>query len=59
MAHYRACFIGRDGHFMKAIDLIYDDDDGARKHARKMVDGHHVELWQHNRRIEKFDGRPK
>jgi hypothetical protein len=57
MTHYRAYLIGRDGQFMKAVDLICDDDDdGARKCARKMVDGHDVELWQHDRRIEKFKG---
>jgi hypothetical protein len=57
MAHYRAYFIGRDGHFMKAVDLICHDDEGARKYARQMVDRHDVELWQHDRRIEKFEGR--
>jgi hypothetical protein len=57
MAHYRAYFIGHDGYFIKAVDLICDDDDGARKYARQMVDGHDVELWQHDRRIEKFAGR--
>jgi len=48
--------MGRDGHFMKAVDPICDDDDGARKHARKMVDGHDVEHWQHSCRIKKFEG---
>jgi hypothetical protein len=57
MTHYRAYFIGRDGHFMKSVDLICDDDDGARKCARQMVDGHDVELWEHDRRIAKFEGR--
>jgi hypothetical protein len=57
MAYYRAYLIGRDGRFMKAVDLICDDDDGAKKCARAMVDGHDVELWQHNRRIEKFESR--
>jgi hypothetical protein len=59
MAHYRAYFIGRDGQFMKAIDLICDDDDGARKRAGKMVDGHDVELWHRDRRVEKFEGSSK
>jgi hypothetical protein len=59
MAHYRAYFIGRDGHFKKTVDLICDDDDGARKYARQMVNGHDVELWQHDRRVEKFEGHSK
>jgi hypothetical protein len=56
MTHYRAYLIGRDGYFMKSVDLICDDDDGARKCARQMVDGHDVELWQQDRRVEKFEG---
>jgi len=56
MAYYRAYLIGRDGHFMKAVDLICDDDEGAMKRARQMVDGHDVGLWQHDRRVAKFDG---
>jgi hypothetical protein len=57
MAHYRAYFIGRDGQFMKAIDLSCDD--GPRKRAGKMVDGHDVELWHRDRRVEKFEGNSK
>jgi hypothetical protein len=56
MAHYRAYLIGRDGHFMKAVDLICDDDAAAEKCAVQMVDGHDVELWQHDRRVAKFEG---
>jgi hypothetical protein len=44
---------------MKAVDLICPDDDGARKRARKMVDGHDVELWHRDRRVEKFEGSSK
>jgi hypothetical protein len=28
------------------------------KRALKMVDGHDVELWQHERKIAKFNGDP-
>jgi hypothetical protein len=58
MAHYRAYFVGRDGHFMKAVDLVCDDDEAARTEAQKMVDGFDVELWQQNRRIERFESAP-
>jgi hypothetical protein len=59
MTYYRAYLIGRDGHFMKAVDLVCDDDDGAKKCARQMVDGHDVELWEHDRRVAKFDAHSK
>jgi hypothetical protein len=59
MTHYRAYLIGRDSHVIKAVDLICDDDDAAKKRAERMVDGHDVELWQHARRIAKFEGKQK
>ena len=59
MAHYRAYLVGQDSYFIKAVDLDCADDDAAIKRAQKMVDGHDVELWQHARRIAKFDHRSK
>jgi hypothetical protein len=58
MTHYRAYFIGRDGHFMKAVDIVCDNDEAAKEQARRMADGFDVELWLQNRRIEKFEGSP-
>jgi hypothetical protein len=57
MAHYRAYFLGRDGHFTKAVDLVCEDDDSAKKCAGQMVVAHGIELWQQHRRVEKFEGR--
>ena len=57
MAHYRAYLIGPDSYFIKAVDLDRADDDAAKKRAEQMVDGHDVELWQHARRIAKFDSK--
>jgi hypothetical protein len=55
MAHYRAYFLGRDGHFIKAVDIICDDDEGAKQQALRMVDDSDIELWQKDRRVEKFE----
>ncbi len=47
MQHYRAYFIGLDGHFIKSIDMSCSDDGAARDSARKLVEGYYdVELWQ-------------
>lgn len=46
MAHYRAYLVGQDSYLIKAVDMDCEDDDAARKRAKKMVDGHDVELWQ-------------
>lgn len=59
MANYRAYLIARDGHHIKAVDLNCTDDDDARRRAEQMVDDHNVELWEHARRIARFDGRSK
>jgi hypothetical protein len=57
MPHYRAYFIGRDGHFEKAIELACSNDNVAIKSAKQLVDGHDVELWQQDRKITKFDAK--
>ena len=55
MAHYRAYFIGDDGHFVKAVDIIKDDDSAAIIAARALIGKHAIELWQRERRIVQFD----
>jgi hypothetical protein len=54
MAEYRAYIIGTDGRFMRAVELVCPDDEGAKEYAKQLVDGHDVELWQGDRRIERF-----
>jgi hypothetical protein len=51
MPEYRVYIVGRDGHFLKAIDLEAADDAGAIDHAKQFVDGHDVELWQLGRQV--------
>ena len=58
MAHYRAYFIGQDGHFFQAIDLDSADDDAAIATSKQFVDGHDVELWQRDRKIARLDSKP-
>jgi len=31
-----------------------DDDEQAKRHAKRLVDGHVVELWQEARKIAEF-----
>jgi hypothetical protein len=54
MAEYRAYIIGSDGHFLRAIEILCADDDTAKEYAKNLVDGHDVELWQGERKIEAF-----
>jgi hypothetical protein len=54
MPDYRAYIVGIEGRFVRAIELLCPDDDTAKEYARKLVDGHDVELWQGKRQIAKF-----
>jgi hypothetical protein len=57
MSHYRAYLIEARGHHIKAVDFDCVDDDAAKERAEQLVDGRDVELWEHARRIVKFDGK--
>ena len=57
MSHYRAYLVACNGHHIKAVDLECVDDDAAKKRAEQMANGTDVELWEHARRIAKFDSR--
>jgi hypothetical protein len=59
MPEYRAYIIGDDGHFLEAVPLICADDAEAMEKAGRLVDTHAVELWQRDRRIARFDHKPK
>jgi hypothetical protein len=54
MQEYSACIIGQDGHIQQRIDLLCADDNAAKEQARKLANGHDVELWQRDRQIATF-----
>lgn len=51
MTHYSAYLIGPDGHFIDFSTIQATDDDAAMEAAKKIVDGHDVEIWQFDRKI--------
>ena len=51
MHEYRAFVMGLDGHVMLRRDFSAVDDEAAKAHAKRYVDGHDVEVWQLNRKI--------
>jgi hypothetical protein len=59
MVEYRAYIVGEDGHFAKAVILDCPDDETAKEQAKRLVDGHDVELWQLGRKVEMFIHRRK
>jgi hypothetical protein len=52
---YRAYLIGWDGHIIHRVDLVCPDDEAAKGRAKRLVDGHAVELWQEGRKVAQFD----
>lgn len=51
---YRAYILGPDGHIQSRVDLICADQNTAIEHAKQLVDGHDVELWELDRKIATF-----
>jgi hypothetical protein len=45
MAEYRAYIVGIDGHIVGFQALVCADDVEAINEARRLVDGHDIELW--------------
>jgi hypothetical protein len=54
MAEYRAYIISVDEHIQSRIELICDHDADAMAHAKQLVDGYDVELWQGARKVARF-----
>jgi hypothetical protein len=54
MPEYRACIIGLDGHILKAVEFICEDDSAAMKKAEQLVDCRNVELWEQNRKVARL-----
>jgi hypothetical protein len=57
MAEYRAYVIGTDGHIVRSISLICDDDSQAIKEAREALEDHTIELWSGERLVAQLNSR--
>jgi hypothetical protein len=54
MPEYRACLMNDDGSVLRSVQLLCPDDDTAKEYARQLVDGHAIELWRGEIRVERF-----
>jgi hypothetical protein len=55
MSGYYAYFIGDDGHITNRVGFFAVPDEEAKERAKRLVDGHAVELWQEGRKVATFD----
>ncbi|RZN10888.1 hypothetical protein CWO91_11270 [Bradyrhizobium genosp. SA-3] len=56
---YHAYTIGDEGHINMRIDLRCESDAAARERARRLVDGHAVELWRGDQLLDRFEPEAK
>lgn len=54
MHAYRAYLIGSDGVIFSRVELGCEDEETAIARAKKLVDGHDVEVWDGARKIAEF-----
>ena len=59
MTVYCAYIVGLHDRTIGVVQLDCIDDESAIKYARRLVDGHDVELWQTDRPVARFDVRSK
>ena len=55
MGEYRAFF----GRFRSFMVLDCPDDEAAIEAAKQLIDSHHIELWQLDRKISTFQSKSK
>jgi hypothetical protein len=58
VAEYRIYTVGIDGHFIGFEPFVGDDDEAIAK-AKRLVDGHDVELWRGERLVVRLDRKAK
>lgn len=57
---YRFYTLDRDGRIHSPpVERDCADDDAARKHGRKILDGHDIEVWQQDRLVVRLSHRRK
>jgi hypothetical protein len=59
MSDYRVYVVDDDDHIIDRIELDCADDSAAIEYAKQYINGRDIELWQRDRRIARFDTRPK
>lgn len=59
MAEYRVYTVGLDGHFIGFEALVSVDDTQAIDKAKRLVNGHDIELWSGDRFVIRLAQKPK
>jgi hypothetical protein len=54
LQEYRAYIVGSDGHFIGFEPIICADDNEATERAKRLLDGHDIEIWNRGRLIARL-----
>lgn len=54
MPYYRAYLVDDDDSFVGFREFVLNDDGAATRAAKRLVDGHAIELWEGSRMIVKL-----
>ena len=54
MDGFYAYIVDQEGHVINRVNLAFEKEEDAAEHAKRLVDGHDVELWQRDRKIAIF-----
>ena len=46
MDGFYAYIVDQEGHVINRVDLALEKEEHAAEHAKRLVNGHDVELWQ-------------
>lgn len=55
MAEYRAYAVGEDGHIVSSRPFVGASDELAITWAKRLVDGHGIELWSGERFVARLE----
>ena len=58
MDGFYAYIVDQEGHVINRVDLTLEKEEDAAEHAKGLVDGRDVELWQRDRKIATFKHQP-
>jgi hypothetical protein len=59
MSEYRAFYVGLDGALTGFRELDCDSDSTAIASAKKLLDGHDIEIWRGLRKIVRLPHKPE
>jgi hypothetical protein len=57
MQEYRAYALGSDGHFIGFEPIVCANDDEATEQAKRLLDGHDIELWNGARMVIRLNAK--